>query len=488
MHPFIERVYGASPAYLQSALITAYGVRIRLQRFDRRYEAWTRFLGRSERFSAEELRAYQDERLREAVRHAYEKVPYYRAVFRERGLTPHDVRTQEDLSKLPILTKEILRRRSRELIAEGLEPRRLKASPTSGTTGSPLTVYWDREADVLWNVMIWRHREWAGVRFGDRYGTLLGRMVVPPGRAHPPFWRRNLAWNQVLYSSFHLAPANMPLYAEALRRSGIVALEAYPSTAYILACGLEEAGARLGLKAVFTSSEPLLAMQRERIEDQFGGPVFDYYGMSEAIMFAGECPAHAGLHHHAEMSVVEVLDADGSPARDGQVGRLVGTTLHNRAMPLLRYDIGDLTARSGAACPCGRAHPLFSPVTTKAEDILVAPDGRLISPSVITHPLKPLKGLVRSQFVQEAIDRLRVRLVLDAAPPPDLLDRLRDGLAARIGSGIRIEIEVVDEIPVGPSGKFRWVISRVPLQDKLLAGGNLFTRAEDVRPAAPAPP
>jgi phenylacetate-CoA ligase len=313
------------------------------------------------------------------------------------------------------------------------------------------------------------------VEFGTRYGTLLGRVIVPLDRKDPPYWRRNYAWNQVLYSSFHLNAATARIYADAMQTSGIEALEAYPSTAYILALGLRNAGIQVPLRAVFTSSEPLLEMQRELVEERFSCRVFDFYGMSEAIMFAGECNAHSGLHHHMELSIVEVLDAKGFPVQDGETGRLVGTTLHNDAMPLIRYDIGDLTARIPARCPCGRAHVLHAPVTTKAEDIVVTPDGRLISPSVLTHPLKPLKGLEMSQIIQDAPDRVRVLLVVQGEASTKLLEQVREGMGARLGPEVRVELEIVDRIPLSANGKFRWVISNVPLGEKLLGSGNLYS-------------
>lgn len=470
----LESIYRRLPAPLQEVALSAVGLKLRLERFGDDYERWVAEFDRTEGYSSGELREYQDEALRSLIRHCYERVPYYRAVMQERKLRPGDIRSQTDLVKLPILTKETIRARTDELIADGLRRSDLKASPTSGTTGSPLTVYWDRTADVLWNVLIWRHRQWAGVSFGEPYATLLGREVVPPAQARPPYWRRNSAWNQTFFSTFHLGPETIDDFVEGLRLAAPRFLEAYPSTGYILALGLERAGQRIPMKAVFTSSEPLLDLQRDLIEDRFACDVFDYYGMSEAVMFAGECREHAGLHHHAEISVVEVLGPDDAPVPDGQFGRLVGTTLHNRAMPLLRYEIGDWTCRSPTPCACGRAHPLFSRVTTKAEDLIVTPDGRMISPSILTHPLKPLKGLVKSQIIQESVDRIRVLLVCAGKPENSMIEALREGFAQRLGDGVRIDLEFPDDIPPGPTGKFRWVISRVEV-DKRLSGGNLYT-------------
>jgi phenylacetate-CoA ligase len=217
------------------------------------------------------------------------------------------------------------------------------------------------------------------------------------------------------------------------------------------------------MQAVLTSSETLHLMQREAIEKAFECRIFDFYGLAERVAFAGECQSHEGLHLAEEFAYVEIVSAEGKVVPDGTRGFLVGTSLHNSAMPMIRYRTSDVTAIVTDPCPCGRTLRRIEPIRTKAEDVVLTPDGRMISPSVLTHPFKPLESVTKSQIIQEERDRIRVRVVSTPAALPDSeRSQLIAALGARLGDDVRIEIEEVDEIPPEPSGKFRWVVSRVP--------------------------
>lgn len=148
---------------------------------------------------------------------------------------------------------------------------------------------------------------------------------------------------------------------------------------------------------------------------------------------------------------------------DGQFGPVVSTGLQNFGMPLIRYRTSDVSAIRPSPCACGRAMPLLEDVTTKSEDIVVAPDGRFVPPSVLTHPFKPLDSIEESQIVQPERDRLIVRIVRRPGYTRSDTTRLVCGLQERVGHAMRIDVEFLDEIPRTPTGKFRWVISSVPV-------------------------
>jgi phenylacetate-CoA ligase len=300
----------------------------------------------------------------------------------------------------------------------------------------------------------------------DWLGVLLGRIVVPIGQDRPPYWRENRVHRQIWFSSFNMSDENLPSYVAKIRRRGLRFLEGYPSTLYILGSHLLRCGDRLPMAAVLTSSETLHPVQREVIEEAFQCRVFDFYGLAERVAFAGECQVHDGLHLSEEFAFVEIVDESGRRVPDGDRGFVVGTSLHNRAMPMIRYRTSDVSAIRAAECSCGRALRVLEPITTKAEDVVVTPDGRFVSPSVLPHPFKPLVGIAKSQIVQEALDRVVVKLIpAEADIPRDQVDLLQQGLLERLGSQVSIEVEIVEEIPPERSGKFRWVISRVPTPD-----------------------
>lgn len=459
-------LYRVAPVWVQNLLLTGFGAVLDRERYGGRYREYREFLAQSEHFSAAELRAYQEEQLRTLVAHAYATVPYYRRRFDERRLMPADIRYLEDLPKIPLLTKEEIRRHFDELRSRDVPARSMRTGHTSGTTGTPLSVGYDRETVWMTYAVFDRHYRWAGLhmgRNGNRVAVARGNVIVPLDRKKPPFWRFNRAHNQMLLSSFHLSNANLPAYFEALARFRPEVVDGYPSTLYVLAKYLQNRGETFPVRAAVSSSETLYDFQRQVIEERFACRVFDYYALAERAIFSGECDRHEGHHVSMEYGVAEVVEPDGTPVPRGTMGRLVGTTLHNRAMPLLRYVTNDLSAIGMRTCSCGRQLEIMDDVTTKAEDLLTLKDGRLISPSVLTHPFKPLDCIEGSQIVQTSPERVTVRLIPGSGYSDALTEHLIRELNARLGQDVHVEVQLVDRLETCANGKFKWVISHVPL-------------------------
>jgi phenylacetate-CoA ligase len=463
VNSLLKATYDRLPISLQQWALTLQGFQIRFERYGRDFHPLLSEALQRERLSAEEMHCWQGEQLRRLLTHALTRVPYYRELGRRLRLSPADFKSPEDLHQLPILTREAVRENFSKLIAEGVNPRRLWLGHTSGTTGTPLEFYWDKSVVVMTNVVLWRHRQCAGFRVGAPFLKLTGNVIVPLGQRTPPYWRLNRALNQLFLSAFHLSEDALPHYVQAIRQFRPLFMDTYPSTAYILARYLASRNETIPLQGVFTSSETLHPIQREVIEQAFACKVFDYYGLAEKTVFATECEMHSGHHVNLDYGILELVNQNGSVGNPGQAGRIVTTGLHNWAMPLIRYETSDITALSPAPCSCGRSFPLMEAVTTKAEDIVVTPDGRHISPSVLTHPFKPMHNIQESQIIQLDPNRILVKII----QRPEYTDadtrQLLTGLRERLGTDVCVELEFVSEIPREPSGKFRWVISHVPL-------------------------
>lgn len=457
----LESLYRRSPSWARTLMLNAFAMRIERHRYGPRLRSALAEISALERAPRHMIEEYQSKHLQKVVSLAYERSSHYRRAFDDRRLRPQDIRTAADLPLLPLLTKETIRNAADSLLTSPKPLPGWQHGHTSGTTGSPLSLWYDRNTCVMTNAVDARQKEWGGRGETDWIALLLGRVVVPPAQKRPPFWNANYVQRQLWCSSFHLNDENFPLYVAEIMRRGIRFLEGYPSTLYILARYLVRTGKRLPMKAVFSSSETLLELQRSTIEAAFECPLFDFYGHAERTIFATECEAHDGKHLAEEYGITEVVDENGQPVPDGRPGYLVGTSLHNTALPMIRYRTGDISSIVREPCKCGRTLLRIAAVATKAEDIVITPDGRMISPSVLTHPFKPFDQILKSQVIQESIDRLRVKLVVADTFTPEHEVELVAGLRERLGAGVAVEVEQVEEIPSEKSGKFRWVISRV---------------------------
>lgn len=464
MNPWLKRLYDLTPAPVQSALVSAFSAHLEKQRYGGRFQEFRSLLEESQWWDVEKMRAWQDERLRNIVRHAYEHVPYYRALFDHHGIRAEKFRGREDLTRIPVLTRETVKSRIEDLKSRRPGDLAPGHGHTSGTTGSPLSVFYSSDVIAMNYAVMDRQYRWADARLareGDRVAVVRGNVIVPLSQKKPPFWRHNRSLNQLLMSSFHLTPDNLTHYYEALDAFRPQIVDGYPSSLYVLAKVLLNRNQRMPLKAAVTSSETLFDFQREAIEKAFQCRVFDYYAAAERVVFAVECDHHQGHHLCEEYGVTEILDEGGTALPAGQEGVMTGTSLHNIGMPMIRYQTTDRTALKAASCDCGRPLPLMEDVTTKAEDMLRLRDGRLIPPSVLTHPFKPLDCIEASQIVQQDLDHLIVRLLPRSEYSEHHGKQLVRDLKARLGQDMKIEIQLVDTMPRTARGKFKWVISHV---------------------------
>jgi phenylacetate-CoA ligase len=466
MESRLQNIYNSLPAFMQNAVLSGYSLLLDRERYGGEFTFYRNLLKNTERFSEADLIAYQETQLQKLIHHVYQTVPFYRAIFQKKKLVPADIKKCADLVKLPILTKKDIKNHFHELISRDFKPGKLKKGHTSGTTGSPLEVCYDASTVHITYAALGRQYQWAGAsqhRFGDRIAVLRGNVIVPLTQKEPPFWRHNYLHNQLLLSSFHLSRNNMPAYFDKIKKFSPKILDGYPSTLFVLAKYLHNIGEKYPIHAIISSSETLYDFQREMIEESFQCRVFDYYALAERVVFATECEKHTGHHLCSEYGITEVLDQANQPVAVGNEGKMVGTSLHNFCMPLIRYVTDDMTAIKPVRCPCGRSLPLMEDVTTKAEDMLTLKDGRLISSSTLTHPFKPMYSVEESQIIQDDYDHIRIKLVPNEKFNDADFDHLINEFQARLGQDVNIEVEIVNSIPRTKSGKFRWVISHVEL-------------------------
>jgi len=460
----LERVYGRLPVPLQHVAVSGYGLVRRHRRLGGRFRAYRQECAEREWWPAERWRTWQRQRLREVLELAW-AAPASRRQLAGAGLTLDDCRQLElaDLERVPALAKDELRRDPQGFCAGGAPPRGAGVYHSSGSSGTPVTVYFSnddfRRSFALRDA---RYAASAGVDYSLPRATFSGRRVSPDADGAGPFHRYNAVERQVYLSPYHLGPATAAAYVAALRAHRPAWLTGYAGSIALLArLALEQGLECPPLRAVITAAEPVPPSLREDCPRVFGCPVTEEYGLIEQAAFALECP-QGSLHVSLDAALVEILDEDGRRCQPGEVGEIVGTSFLRTAQPLLRYRTGDLGALREGACACGRETPILESLEGRVDDVVATPDGRRVG-RLSTVP-KNLPGLLACQFVQERADRLVARVVCDGELLAETEGALRARLRERLGSAIAVEVEQVgpDALERTARGKIRGLVSRLP--------------------------
>lgn len=358
-------------------------------------------------------------------------------------------------TSLPVITKaDLLQQREQFYPNLGKKKTLQIVGKTSGTTGTPLDIFRSLNSISWENAFVKRH--WLDIAHSVRRATLRGDQVAVSVEQEK-YWFYNDVDKQLVLSSKHLTEKTFPIYAAAITNYKPTILQAYPSMAFQLAKYCEAQQLNLQIPYVFTASEMLYGYQRELIERHLG-QVCDFYGMAERVAMATECQ-FKNLHLNTDYSYVEILDDNNQPTVEE--GYIVGTTMHNEVMPLIRYKLSDRTKWKPGTCACGSHYPMIEPISGKFEDLVYDVEQKAISPSLITFAFKGVLHIKQSQVAQVAVDQWIVRIV------PDVGFQQQDGLQIisninqLVSEKVNVEIELVDDIPRTSAGKYRWVINEM---------------------------
>lgn len=458
MNKWIESLYFTSPVFIQNIATSIYGYHLHHTRYGNDSEKILLELLESQCYSFQKIRELQESKLKNLIMHAYNNIPYYKELFNGHNLRPEDIKYIEDLSKIPLLEKDTIRRNAEKLIYRNKKYKILKLN-TSGTSGSPLVILCDVESRKHHYVFLSRFREWFGVKTGMRRASFFGRIVVSPLQKKPPFWRFDKTENNFLFSSYHMSEDNLRHYCKKLMEIKPIEICGYPSSLFAISKFLEKNKHYIiNPSFIMTTAETLLDYQREMIENAFSCKVRDQYGCTEMAIFVSQCE-EGSYHVHPEYGVIEVIDADGNVVEAGKEGEVVCTSFINRTMPLIRYRLGDLVIVRNEGCRCGRNFPVLEKIIGRVDDILTTPEGR---PLGRLDPIfKSGKGIFETQIVQTSINTLQFNIVKDESFGENEKKDLLYEIKKRTGDVMNININYVHEIPKEKNGKFRSVISLI---------------------------
>jgi phenylacetate-CoA ligase len=408
---------------------------------------------RNQKRTPYDLEALRERKLRAVIRNAYDHVPYYRSLFHEAGLSPEDIRTVEDLKKVPVTTKDDLR-------AAGLENRTARWADlskchkrvTSGSTGKPFAAHvTDSELKTLRMVQM---AAVLSIGFGprDRYAHVGGAQTFPRRLHHRLGMYRRKAF-----------PISLPteVLVRRLKEYQPTIVLATPSALRSLLHNLDYPLSRAIRPRIFISGgEVFDNMLKNRIADDLDAEWFDSYGAYECGQIAWECTRHEGLHVNSDYVILECLQGEEAVQRE-QTGTAIITNLFAFAQPFIRYKLGDLCRPLNRQCSCGRSLPLIDHPIGREEDMVKLPSGKLITANLFHYVLAKFTGIDQWRVIQESEDRFVLKLVMPSQPDGEMLRQLKATVLEYLLEPVSVDIQVVDFMEEGKT-KFRTFISKIP--------------------------
>jgi phenylacetate-CoA ligase len=409
-----------------------------------------------------EIKYCQAKRVHELLVYAARHCEFYRTRFAGVGLTEERDLTVENLELVPVLTKEDVQQHFKSLLARDVSRITWRQNSSGGSTGKTVVLMQDAAYREEGDATTFVSDRMQGWDYGNRVALLWG------GPNETRAWRntkvRILSYlsNCRLYDSFDMRAASMDSYHRDLQQYRPDNIVAYAGSAYLFARFLLEQKLKpeYPRASIITSAETLTDEMRTTIERCFTALVYNRYGSREVGCVGSECSPRSGLHLHIN-KVAEVLDLQsGRPVLDTP-GRIIVTLLSNRALPLIRYDLGDIGILAQKTCSCGVNTPVLERVLGRSSDFIVAPSGRLIHGEYFTHVFYGRRAIKQFQFVQESRTRYTMRIVTNGEPVAPQLEDIREEIMAVLGRSVDLRFEFPDHIPPLPSGKFRFTISNV---------------------------
>lgn len=457
MNEKLEKIYYNLPVFLQNLAVGLMGLKLKKERFSKAGDEMLEVLLKTKNFDAENIKAYQDIAFSRIAKHAIETTEFYKEWAVKNKIDPDNITSLEDLKSFPIIEKKFIRE-NHELFRSN-DPHLSKSQiklHTSGTTGTPLTVYTDKYSRSKHYSFFSRLRAEYGIFNGDKRVTLFGRIIMLADQQRPPFWRYDFSQKNLLMSSYHLNEKNIIHYYEKLKSFNAKEIFSYPSSIYQIAKFIVEHNLEpISLNLVMTTAESLLPKQREIISKAFIAPLVNQYGCTEMAFFCSE-NIDGIMRFHPEHGVAEIRNSEGLISETGS-GELIATGFINYSMPVIRYAVGDAVTITSDVRSNG--YQILTSTEGRMDDILFTKEG---TPIGRLDPIfKGGAGIKFAQIVQNEDWSIELILVPDTNYSEQHGNDLKDELIKRVGHKIQIKISLVDSIPKEKNGKIKSVICKI---------------------------
>jgi len=415
--------------------------------------------------SSERIEEISRNKLKNLLLHSYNNVPYYHKILQDSEIVVDGKDRLENFSRIPVLTKEIIRREGNNLYSKDYKRRKAYENFTGGSTGEPVRFIQDKEFDDWHIATMICYKMFAGQNIGDREFRLWGsERDLLKSKETPSVRLKYWIYNRIELNAFKMSEEDMALYVDKINGEKPTWIEAYVQPMYELARFIKNRNIRVNSpRGVLTSAGTLYPEMKDLIEEVFKCRTYNRYGTREVGAVACSCERQEGLHVSVWNNYIEILNENMSSAKPTEVGRIFVTTLNNYSMPLIRYDIGDMAViGSTQKCSCGRSTPLIANVTGRHMEVFRTKQGKIVPAEFFIHFIGVVhnkKYIRRFQVIQKAYDYIVIKLVvLDIKKFHEFKGDIVTSIKKVMGQDCRIDF---DEIPPLKSGKYLYTICEI---------------------------
>jgi len=459
-----KNLWDKTPSLLKSTLGAGLGLFPPKWLIGKSFRENCRFIRDAQWWPAERAREYQLNKLREILKLAYEKTIYYRRMFDSIGFHPQDIKSLDDMNRLPTIDKQVVIENLLDMCTKSVDDRDVDFGSTGGTSGTPLRFYMNANRSYIEYAYLTTSWERIGYKLGIPMAVLRGRVVNPDRNGfrheYDPILRHHH------YSSFHMSDENMARYLEHIATIGPCFLHVYPSTVAALARFVLRNSIHIpkNIKGIIAESEIVYPEQRQMVEETFSCCYFSCYGQSEKVVLAAGCEKSDDYHIWPTYGYFELLDDDGNPVTTpSERGEIVGTGFINTVMPFIRYRTGDWATYVGERCEaCGREHTIIRDILGhRTQEVLIAADGSEISWTALNMHDDTFLHVRQFQFMQERPGQAVLRIVPANGFGEDDADRIHRNLGRKLDCRLTFTIELTKAIPLSARGKAIYVDQRI---------------------------
>jgi len=412
--------------------------------------------------SEERIKERQLANLKALLVHAYEQTEYYKKIFDDAWFNPYKFKDFDELTSLPLLTKEIIRKNINKMLAKNIKKEELFEDSTGGSTGVPLVFYRDKECLFKRKAQELFFDRWIGCDIGDKIALFVAPRHYPGGLKGIKQRFRNATCERILaFNPYKTNEEYMEWFYQQLIKFKPKIIKCFPNSLSIFAQFLKERGYKgIKVKAISCTGENLYSNQRQLFKEVFQCPIFEKYACFEHGVISCECSKHKGQHIFTDGVYLEFLNND-KPAKPGEIADIIVTDLFNYGMPFIRYKIGDKGIYTKHKCSCGSHLPMIEKILGRDRDILISSNGEKKPGYLFVEVINKNRIPGQFQIIQYSYKEVEVKIVPTAEFNKQHENIIRKNFQKLLGHNINIIFRYVEEIPREPSGKYAYVKSEI---------------------------